>query len=444
MSTSKAPVSFPAVLALPPTPSATTGGHPTPNWTYTRLSLNPTVTNTATTTLNPNLNLPPQTLLIRMHATGICHTDLFVSSLPEGVLGLTYPKVLGHEGSGVVEAVSSSSASTSTSTTGVQVGDWVLLSYHSCGACGLCEAGETAYCERFGELNTVGTPGVFALAGKGGAETVEGEEMMKKGKTDLAAGGFFGQSSFASWSVVHERCVVKVGPPAAGGGGGGGGGGGLVKSLDELRLFAPLGCGLMTGAGAVVNVAKPRPEEDVLLVLGLGGVGLGAVMAAKVLGCTTVIAVDRVPSRLALATDLGASHVLDTTGSNLEMFATDVQALVGNRRITHAIDTTGSLPLVEAALASLGKRGRLIQIGVPDFAANITLPMADYFLNAKRVEANYLGDAVAKEFIPKMIGWYREGLFPLERLVTFFPAERVGEALVGMERGDVVKPVLVW
>lgn len=183
-------------------------------------------------------------ILIEMTATGICHTDLLTTSYPDGTPGIPYPRIVGHEGSGYVKAIGPGVKKD------VKVGDPVLLSFDHCGECESCRQGHPAYCSVFIPLNIPCVPDVFrdTNGGKG------------------IAGKSFGQSSFASLSVVKEASVL----PARG----------LVKSKEELQLFAPLGCGIQTGAGAVLRLAKPE-KQDRVMVLGLGGVGLSAVMVGR-------------------------------------------------------------------------------------------------------------------------------------------------------------------
>lgn len=361
-----------------------------PNWQYEKIS----VTREAT----------GKELLVRMVATGVCHTDIYISSIPDGAIGV-YPKVLGHEGIGYVEAIGPE-------VTMAAVGDPVLLSYAYCGECDLCTTGRSSYCAEFGPLNVSG----------GARDVFESADSTK------IQDNFFGQSSFSSLSIVNEASAVNVK--------------GLVKDDDEMKLLAPLGCGLQTGAGAVIISGEARPS-DIVVVSGIGGVGLGAVMAAKIAGCKAIIAVDRIASRLDVARSVGATHVLNTSGRE-SSFIEDVAALVDNQRISLAIDTTGVSAVITDMIKCLGKRGRYIQIGVSPPGTSISLSMDDFFSNGKIIEASTMGSSVARDFVPKLIQWYRDGKFPLEKLVTLFPAKDVAEALHGMEDGSVIKPVLVW
>lgn len=177
-------------------------------------------------------------LLVEMVASGICHSDLVATSAPAGVM--VYPRIAGHEGSGFVKAIGPNVHKH------ISVGDAVLLSFDYCTSCESCRSGHPAYCETFTPLNIIGSQGVFT--------TKDGKDGMGK---------FFGQSSFASLSVVNEASVLPAGH--------------LAKTKEDLKLFAPLGCGIQTGAGAVLNIVKPT-KQDRVMVLGLGGVGLAAIM----------------------------------------------------------------------------------------------------------------------------------------------------------------------
>jgi len=352
----------------------------------------------------------PHEVLVRMLAAGICHTDIFVGGLPAALAG-AYPRVLGHEGSGYVEAVGSSIKS-------VQVGDPVLLSYTYCGSCELCTNDGPTYCQKFSEENVACTDVVWKA--NDGADV---------------GGKFFGQSSFASLSMVEEKSIVNVK--------------GLVDDDEMLKTFSPLGCGLMTGSGAVVNTAAAKPS-DVVLVTGLGAVGLGAIMAAKIQGCRAIIAVDRVQSRLEIAKQVGATHTYDTNHLDItkETYSADLagelKALVEDGNVNYAFDTTGVLPVINACIKSLGKRGKMIQIGVPVPGPTSTIPLdfQDFFSGTKRIEVNYLGDCLAKDHVPRMIKWYKEGKFPFDKFIKFYAAKDVAQALEDMKT-EVIKPILV-
>jgi aryl-alcohol dehydrogenase len=198
-------------------------------------------------------------VLLRMVATGLCHTDL---SAQAGIVPFPLPGVVGHEGAGVVESVGAAVQR-------VARGDHVLASFSSCGHCMECRGGHPALCESFHPLNlSAGT-------------RPDGTHTIHQGAEPLS-GHFFGQSSLARHAIVDERCLVKVPPDA------------------PLHMLAPLGCGIQTGAGAVLNVLRPEPGCS-LAVFGIGAVGCAAVMAAALSSAARIIAIDVVPARLELA-----------------------------------------------------------------------------------------------------------------------------------------------
>ncbi|CAD0090916.1 unnamed protein product, partial [Aureobasidium vineae] len=330
-------------------------------------------------------------LVVELVASGICHTDIMCGSGTGNPDLFYYPRVLGHEG------------------------DAVLLSFDWCGNCESCKGGLPSLCYESMPLN-FGNKATFTSASS--TDTTE------------IAGKFFGQSSFAHYSVVKQNSVVNVTS--------------LVKSKQELQAFAPLGCGLQTGAGTVVNVAKATPKDSIV-VLGLGGVGLSAIMAAKLSGCRTIIGIDRVDYRMETAKSLGATHVVDT--SKLQDGKTVIEAvqeLCEGAGPAITIDTTGVPVLVKAAIEMTRKGGRIIQVGStpPDF--QVELPAFLFMNSGKAYMGAIEGNSISSEFIPKMIGWYREGKFPFDKLVKLMPAEEFERGIHEMHTGETVKPIITW
>ncbi|KWT56779.1 alcohol dehydrogenase [Streptomyces albus subsp. albus] len=332
-------------------------------------------------------------MLVRITAAGICHTDLSMRRVwPSQRL----PMVFGHEGAGVVEAVGDA-------VTGFVPGDTVCLTYRSCGGCAQCAVGEPAYCEDAGVLNA------------GGCRP-DGSSPLSRTDGAPVYGNFFGQSAFASHCLTTESNTVKV--PAD----------------VPAAVAAPLGCGVQTGVGTVRTVLCPSPGAT-LAVFGAGGVGLSAVMAAVADDCT-VIAVDPIAARRSLAMELGASAVIDPTAED------DVVAAL--RDLTHggpryAIDTTGKPAVVSQAIGALRKRGTLALVGIGT-AQFDTLPVLTKGLTLRGVTE---GDAVPAKTIPELIGLYRQGRLPLEKLITEFPFTDIEAAAEAAATGRVVKPVLV-
>lgn len=329
----------------------------------------------------------PDEVLVRVHATGLCHTDLTFKSRVAG------PAVLGHEGAGVVEAVGAE-------VTGIQPGDHVLLSYRSCGECVECRTGHPPYCSRGALLNMSGG-------------RADGTATLSQNGTRLF-GSFFGQSSFAQYALAAADNVVVVDP-----------------SVD-LTVAAPLGCGFQTGAGAVLKVLTPE-QNSRLVVFGAGGVGLAAVMAAKALDVEALVVVDPVESRRAKAVELGASQTVDPTTE-------DVATVV--RGATHALDSTGLPEVVASALGLLESRGMLVVVGLG--ARHATIDVRDLMYSGKTIRGCAEGDANPSEFIPELLALHARGRFPMEAIVRRYDAVDVERAVADSRSGAAIKPVLVW
>ncbi|KAF5024606.1 hypothetical protein F66182_3369 [Fusarium sp. NRRL 66182] len=340
-------------------------------------------------------------LLVRVVATGICHTDLIFATWPADQI--PYPKVLGHEGSGIVVEAGSD-------VTRARVGDSVLLSFQSCKACHDCKQGHPAFCSRFIEVNYGGEAATYSAAGN-----------------DLR-GNFFGQSSFAELAVVKETSVVNVSD--------------AINNEEELRTFAPLGCGFQTGAATVEKVAQAG-EDDIVVVTGLGGVGLCSIMATKLKRCKIIIGVDRVPDRLDLARSLGATHVIDTTDKDSDL-RTQVHTITDGKGSSVTIDTTGNMDVIRAGMDLTANRGQLIIVGVPPPDASLDVHLISFMQTGKIIRGTIEGDAIPAQYIPQMIQWYREGKFPIDKLISFYEPEDFETALEDMKSGKAVKPVIIW
>jgi aryl-alcohol dehydrogenase len=335
-------------------------------------------------------------VLVRIVAAGICHTDLTCRS---GFMALPRPIVLGHEGSGIVERVGAAVRS-------VAPGDAVVMSFVSCGDCARCSAGEPSYCLHFmpGNLSGRRLDGSTALFADNGE----------------VGGHFFGQSSFATRSVANIRNVVKV------------------RADAPLEALGPLGCGIQTGAGSVMNVLQPKPGES-LVVFGAGGVGLSAVMAGVVEGCAPIIVVEPNPERRALALELGAHAALDPKAE------ADVTARV--REITggganHIVDTCGIPAVIGQAIAALAMHGQIVLLTANALEATITLPILALVGGGVRIYGVNMGNSVPQEFIPRLVDLFMAGRFPIDRLMKFYDFKDINQAFADQEHGVTIKPVL--
>ncbi|MEU5211802.1 NAD(P)-dependent alcohol dehydrogenase [Streptomyces sp. NPDC020742] len=334
----------------------------------------------------------PGEVLVRTAAAGICHTDLSTRQVWPRL-----PMVFGHEGAGTVEAVGAG-------VTGLAPGDRVCMSYRSCGACEQCTAGHTAYC----------STGINALNASGARP--DGSTALSRDGAPVF-GHFFSQSSFATHALAHQRNCVRI--PA---------------DFSPV-LAAPLGCGVQTGAGTVLQVLRPEPGAS-LAVFGAGSVGLSAVMAAVAVGCE-VVAVDPVPARREAALDLGAVAIDPAA-------AGDVSAAV--RHATdggphHALDTTGQSAVISQAIAALRQRGALALVGIGKTAE---FDVMTVMTKGLRLRGVIEGDADPALFIPRLIELHRQGKLPVERIVTEFPFAEIETAARAAAAGEVIKPVLTF
>jgi aryl-alcohol dehydrogenase len=334
-------------------------------------------------------------ILVRVVATGICHTDIVVR---DGMLPTPQPVVLGHEGAGVVLAVGSAISK-------VAPGDHVVMSFNSCGHCPSChEHGET-YCHEFFERN-------FLAARADGSSALS-----KDGKR--INGNFFGQSSFATHAICHERNVVKVPQDA------------------PLELLGPLACGVQTGAGAIINALQVTAGKSVA-VFGTGSVGLSAIMAARVVGATTIVAIDTNEARLALATELGATHAINPgAGKMVEA----VMAITGSG-VQFALDTTGLGQVIRDAVLCLAPRGTCGVLGASALGTEITLDEVHFMSGGRRLMGIVEGESTPDLFIPALIELHRQGKFPFDKLVRFYPFDQINEAIRDSEQGITLKPVV--
>ena len=333
-------------------------------------------------------------ILVRIVGAGICHTDL---AARDQHLPIPLPTVLGHEGAGVVEQVGAR-------VTKVKPGDHVALSWMCCGSCPSCKAGQDPYCENFLALNFSGT-------------RPDGTTTMKIGD-QVIHGNFFGQSVFADYALAEERNVVKVPPDI------------------PLEILGPMGCGIQTGAGAVMNALKAHPGTSIA-VFGVGPVGMSAVLAAVVCGCTTIIAVDISPERLKIAEELGATHTINAQEVNSVEAILDLTGGGPN----YSLECVGNPAVFRQAVDVLPLLGECGLVGVVAPGTEVTLNM-DLIMNGRRIRGIIEGDAIPDLFIPQLLELYKQGRFPFDRMITFYPFEDINRAVEDMEKGRVIKPVL--
>jgi aryl-alcohol dehydrogenase len=334
----------------------------------------------------------PDEILVRIAGAGICHTDVTVRNNP-----LVLPVVLGHEGAGIVEK-------TGSRVTKVKPGDPVVLSYVYCGQCANCRQGRPAYCTQ------------SVMATFGGVRADGTTTLSRNGEKIF--GNFFGQSSFATHVLTYENNVVKVRPDA------------------PLALLGPLGCGIQTGAGAVINSLQVRAGASIA-VFGLGAVGLSAVMAAKICGCFPIIGVDIQPRRLELARDLGATHALDAAAANP---TAEIKKITGDGA-DYALECAGNAKVLRQALESVRRPGVCGLVGGAPLGTEAIFDM-NSLLFGRTVRGILEGDSVPDIFIPQLVDFVMQGRLPLERLVTYYALDRINQAVEDAASGKTVKPIL--
>ena len=328
-------------------------------------------------------------VLVKIVASGMCHTDHRITTRP---LFDVFPIVPGHEGSGIVERVGDL-------VTDFKPGDRVCMSFSYCNECYACVTGRPFECEENMRLNF-------------GGRAYDGSTRLSKDGIEIS--NLFNQSSFATYAVTNRNNLVHV-----------------PDGMD-LKLTAPLGCGIQTGAGAVINCLKPEPGSSIA-VFGCGGVGMSALMAAKCCGCAAIVAVDTVDSRLDLALELGATHAVNAKKDDP---VSAVKDITGGRGADFAVNASGTGATAGAALNSTHAFGRLAAIGSGDISFS-------GYIGARTITGVTEGWSIPRLFIPLLISLYQQGSFPFDKLITFYSFEEIGTASEDSLSGKSIKPVLV-
>ncbi len=338
-------------------------------------------------------DLRPNEVLVHIVGTGLCHTDIFFKNYVPTPL----PAVYGHEGAGIVEKVGER-------VTAVKPGDHVAISYNSCGRCKNCQRGMPFYCLNFYGLNYSGA---------------RGDRTMPISKDGIPLySAFFGQSSFANFSLTTERNVVKV-----------------PKDVP-LEILGPLGCSMQTGAGTVINALKVNAGSSIA-VFGAGPVGLSVVMAAKTVGCTCIVGVDIKPNRLELAKELGATHVINNAEKNATK---EIKAITGTGA-HYSVETTGVPAVYRQAVDALDFAGRCALLGASPIGTEASFNMNE-LLMGKGTIGVIEGESIPQIFIPQLIELYKQGKFPFDKLIKCYDAKDINKAAEDSEKGITLKPVV--
>lgn len=339
----------------------------------------------------------PDEVRVKLTASGICHTDAIVR---DQWYPMALPAILGHEGAGIIEEVGAEVVD-------LTVGDKVVLGPAFCGECKQCLSGHPMYCENFFARNI------------GGCRP-DGSKSFSDSDGEISS-NFFGQSSFAEYTNVISTGVIKVDDDA------------------PLELLGPLGCGIMTGSGAVLNVLRPKPGSSIA-IFGTGAVGLAGMLAARAAGATTIIMVDVVESRLAFAEELGATHVVNS-GKTDPVAA--IQEITGGGA-EFALDTTGVPAVFTQMTDCLGILGHGVLVGAAKLGDGATIDIGTRLTSGISISLVCEGDSVPKEFIPRLISLYENGRFPFDKLTKTYALDDINTAFADSADGSTLKPIIVY
>lgn len=333
-------------------------------------------------------------VVVKVAGVGLCHTDLVARDQD---IPLPLPAVLGHEGSGVVEQVGSA-------VTKVKPGDHVVMSYLTCGVCPSCKQGEPYHCVEFGPGNFIGV-------------RPDGSHTLKKGDEVISA-SWFSQSSFATHALALDRNVIKV------------------PDDVPVELLGPLGCGIMTGAGAVFYGFHPIVGTSIA-VFGTGSVGMSAILAAVASGCTKIVAVDVVDERLNMAIGFGATHAINPSKVDT---VEELKKITGGG-LDFAFDSTGNMKVIAQAVASLAGGGVCGLAGLAPFTSELTLPYVT-IQPGRNIKGIVMGHCVPDVLIPRMIELYKLGRFPFDKMLKFYSLDQINQGVEDSLKGKALKAVI--
>ncbi|HVT36329.1 MAG TPA: zinc-dependent alcohol dehydrogenase family protein [Nevskiaceae bacterium] len=340
----------------------------------------------------------PGEMLVKMLAAGICHSDL---SVVDGSRPRVMPMVLGHEACGEVVECGGGVAD-------FAPGDRVVFSFVPvCGHCPQCAQGRAALCEPGAKSNVAGT-------------LLTGARRVRDASVEL--NHHLGVSGFAEYAVVSPRSAVKIDRDLA------------------PEIAALFGCAVLTGVGAAVNTARIQPGQSVA-VIGLGGVGLAALLGARACGAQPIVAVDVVQSKLELARALGATHVIDARAGDVAAMVKDVTG--GGADVV--LETAGGAQTLAQAYAATRRGGTTVTMSLPDPKVPLQIPAVSLVVEERTLKGSYMGSAVPSRDVPRYIALYRAGRLPVEQLLTH--TMKLDELNLGFDRlarGEAVRQVILF
>ncbi|KUI58988.1 Aryl-alcohol dehydrogenase [Cytospora mali] len=350
-------------------------------------------------------------MLVETVAVSVCATDIKAA---EGKFFTKPPMILGHEGAGIVRQVGARVA-------GFRPGDKVVLHFSSCSSCEMCSSGHNAYCDSITELN-------FGCerdgAGAGGDDPAGGAPPVATTADGLPVKPFFfGQGSMGRHALVRETSAVKV-----------------DATEEELKLFASLSCGFMTGAGAVLNVCRPSPGAS-FAIFGAGAVGLAAALAAGLCTPARVIVVAPSQEKLDLIPAGVATHTIFSAGKEPGAVAAEIKALTGGKGVDYVLDCAGHGDVIMEGCRALKTRGMVVGAGGGPTQAPLSI--GQMLIGGLSYRGTHQGDSVPQSFIPCLIRLWRTGSFPFDKLVSYYKMEDLSQALADLKDKKIIKPVLI-
>lgn len=334
----------------------------------------------------------PDEVLVRIMASGVCHTDLGVKSGTYGTSG--FPFLMGHEGAGIIEAVGP----------GVdqgRVGEYVILAWRApCGECRFCKRGLPNLC----------------------AASLNAQQRMRT-KDGTLLNPVLGIGTFCTHTLVHTKQAIPVSP-----------------DLPPAQMSL-IGCGVMTGVGAALYSADVQPGTSAA-VFGCGGVGDSVIQGAKLAGATTIIAVDLDPNKLELAKKFGATHTVNASEGDP---VAKIKELTGGFGVNYSFEAVGLPQTFEQALWSRDLAGTCVLIGVPGPGPRLDLDMQRFFDLGGTVRTSWYGDCLPTRDFPLLADWYQQGELNLDTLVTRkISLEETEEAFEAMKRGETLRSVIMF
>jgi S-(hydroxymethyl)glutathione dehydrogenase/alcohol dehydrogenase len=338
-------------------------------------------------------------VLIKMVVGGVCHSDLHAMT---GHLVASLPAILGHEGSGVVVEVGPG-------VTSLKPGDHVIPIWRlSCGLCEYCTSGRPALCPAGSQIRMTG-------------RLLDGTTRFKLDGKEIKH--FAGVSSFSEYSVIPAGAAIKIPDDFP---------------MDKAAL---LGCGVITGVGAVFNAARVRPGS-VVAVFGTGGVGINVIQGAAIAGAEKIIAVDILQNKLEFAKRFGATHMVNAKETNP---VEAIRGLTGGKGVDYAFEVIGLPETIRQAYDSLGKRGMAVAIGVAPMALEVSIPIMGLVYEERILTGSIYGSSRPAIDIPMLMNLYRAGKLKLDELLTRrYPFSQINEAYAALERGEVLRSIVTF